>query len=222
MPAVGGGERDQQHGRREGAQQIGAEILHDAHGESAPLRRHRQRGDGLRDGRDAAVGQTHQQPRSQQHQKRGGQPAQEGTQRERDRGHNQVGLAAAAFVGRRPDQQGGDGPCKGEGGGGEAHLGIRQPQVRLDEGHDEIEGIPVEKQDAEIQAQQGNHTRLVEAVSRPRSTFSIRHFLCPAPLFVQLPHLNGCGSAGCNHRRSSAPPDRLLCLLQRWAGGALR
>jgi hypothetical protein len=67
---------------------------------------------------------------------------------------------------RAPMPKAGQRPGEGQPARQEAHLRIVQPQLRLNEGHEEVQRVAIEQHEAEIQAQERRQHHLVGCGAR--------------------------------------------------------
>ena len=115
----------------------------------------------LTDGHDTALGHTHQQTRTQHHCKCRGDTREKRADGKRQRRQDQQAFARARLVRDQADAERGNRPGERQRSGQYTHLGVVQVQIRLDERHEKIRRIPVEKHDAEIDTEQPCQHHLV-------------------------------------------------------------
>src|SRR5262249_20880475 len=115
----------------------------------------------LTDGHHAAFGHAHEEPRTEQREERSRDTRQKTAQRKGERRRDEQSLAAARTVGDVTDAERGECPREGQRSRENAHLLVVETELRLHERLQEIERVPIEEHDTEIETEEAYQYHLI-------------------------------------------------------------
>ena len=160
-PAPCVGDPHQHQRRHKGTQQVRPQILSDAHRHTAPRGRHFLDDHRMADRHDPAFGHAHQQACGKQHHETARRARYERAQAKGKAGPDDDDLLLAHPVRQAAHHKSGNRPCQRQRAGKQADGLVAETQIVLDKRHQEIGSVPVEKDDAEIEAEQPHHPDLI-------------------------------------------------------------